>query len=110
MPYMVSNTCYPDSATALDAWLSAFPSPPDSSGVIWFPVSSSISVEGVISATLQNSLSGGASVTVPSSVVLQSCTAQTSSFVLDKMPVQDILFAAVLCVAAFFGFLAGRAR
>lgn len=109
MPFMVNSTCYPDSLSAFDGWSQQFPTPPDSNGVIWFINAATISTAGVITGTLK----GSGSATKTTAIVgvsLPACTAQNNSYVFDKMPLQDILFIAALCVVAFLGFLSGRAR
>jgi hypothetical protein len=109
MPFQVKDICYPDAPSALDAWKQQFPTPPDSTGAMWYPNVVAINATtGVITGTLKKSTA--TTTTAITGVTLPACNVQAASQVFDKYPVQDILFAAVLCAVFLLGFNSGRMR
>lgn len=105
------GVCYPDAASAFNAYRSGYPTSPDANGVSWsFQSFDAPSVwwAGGYMSTVHLAKSDGTSGSML--VFMGNCSADTSNLVLDKYPIQDVLFAAAFIFAAFIGFAMGRKK
>lgn len=111
MGYQVGQTCYLTAADAVDGWKAQFPTPPDSKGVMWYvntsaftSTASSVTITGTLKQSNKNVITPILGVSLP------NCTPDKATWVLDKYPIQDVLFASALAAAAILGFVSGRMR
>lgn len=111
MGYQVGKTCYLNASDAFDGWKALFPTQPDSTGAMWFvnaaSFSSTASAVTVTGTLRKSSATANYSVTA---INFPNCTADLQGWVLDKYPVQDVMFAVALSIAAVIGFISGRMR
>lgn len=107
MPFQVRGECYPDAASALDAWKEQFPSAPDNTGAMWYANAPVINATtGVITGTMKKSTA--TTTTNITGITLPACNVQTASQIFDKYPMQDIGFAVALTFALLVGFSNGK--
>lgn len=101
--FQVQDTCYPDAASALEGWKAQFPTPPDSTGAMWYWNAATINATtGAITGTLKKSTA--TTTTNITGITLKPCEIQVATNVFDKMPVQDVVFVAALILALILGF------
>lgn len=99
--FQFQGVCYPSENDALGAFNSYFF---NSGSIVYTVQSSSVNSSGLISYYRRAS---DGSVNGPASFQLSSCSELTSSFVFDKMPVQDMIFAGVLVLVFVIGIFQG---
>ena len=111
MGYQFNGKCYLDAADAVAGWKGSFPTPPDSLGQMWF-LNAATYTSNASAVTIAGTLkkSTGTATTTITGFQLQSCQVDAQGWLFDKYPVQDILFAVALTVAAILGIISGRMR
>lgn len=104
--FQFKEICYPDHLAALQAfkgqWQFGFEgSPSSTTPYSWYLTASSINDTGLITYSIKRS--AGTNVVTNNTYQLQVCDDKSLNSVFDKMPVQDIIFAAALVVVFILG-------
>ena len=111
MGYQFNGKCYLNAADAVSGWKGSFPTPPDSLGQMWYLNAATYTSNAsmvTIAGTLKKST--GTATTPITGFQLQKCQPDSETWILDKYPVQDTLFAVALALASIIGFISGRMR
>lgn len=102
MGFAWNGTCFPDSASALNAFAKSVPSS-DASGINSFTDSPTISDTGLVTWSISNRpLTDTAATVRMGTVQLQNCAVDVSQW-----PLQSLFVPAALFFAAFMGFRTG---
>jgi hypothetical protein len=107
--FQYRDTCYPSETAALEAFAGQFDNYIGATTGstmpvnVWSLTTANVNSTGLITYSLRSPL--GIS---PQSFQLQPCDSKSSNSVFDKMPVQDMLFAAFFILIFVIGFGQGR--
>lgn len=99
--FQFQGVCYPSESLALEAFNTLFF---PNGAALYTVYNTSVNSAGLISYYTRSS-SGG--VAGPSTLQLSSCSVLASSYVFDKMPVQDMIFSGVFVLVFCIGIFQG---